>query len=101
MDLKYYKDRISDELVGAKWYAKNAIETKALNPEASKVFLEMSSTELEHAASLFSMFRDYYSKISKVYDEVPEYISEIKEEIVDNYTEMSTKVKFLHEMYKK
>lgn len=101
MDLQYFKEQIEDELKGAKCYAKNAIEVKAMNPDWGKKFLEMSDAELTHAASLYKMFREYYARISEAYEEVPSYMAKINKEVVDVYTEMTAKIKYMHEMYTK
>ena len=99
MDAKYFKERICDELDGAKHYAKKAIEIKPMNLEWSRMLIEMSSAELKHAEYLYKMFGEYYKKISEAYTTVPSYITDIREEIVDMYTECGAKVKAIHEMY--
>ena len=56
MDAQYFKDNISDELDGATCYIKRAIEIKGMSPDWAKMFVDMSATELDHAAKLWKMF---------------------------------------------
>lgn len=100
MDAYYFKEQIHDELHGAKAYIKRAIEFKAMNPTWAKTFAEMSAGELEHASHLYKMFQEYYSKLASTYEKIPEYIEEINCCILDEYTECSAKVKYLHDMFK-
>lgn len=99
MDLKYFQCHITDELKGSRNYAKRAIEIKPMSPSWGKLFLEMSANELEHAKNLYTMFEEYYKKISDTYDKVPDYLKAGREEIVDMYTECSAKIKYMHSMY--
>lgn len=100
MDAEYFKDQICDELKGAKCYAKKAIEIKAMAPSWSKMFIEMSSAELEHAKYLYKMFEEYYMKVSDEFkSKLPDYIEDIKEDIDEMYTKYTMKTKYLHEMY--
>ena len=99
MDLEYFRDKICDELCGAKDYAKRAIEIKAMNSSWGKMLLEMSAAELSHATNLYRMFEEYYQIIQKHYTVVPEYVDDIRDEIVETYTEEYTKVKTIHDMY--
>lgn len=99
MDLKYFKCHIEEELDGAKDYVKRAIEIKPMSSSWGKLFLEMSANELEHAKNLYTMFEEYYKKISETYDKVPDYIEDGKNCIVDMYTECTAKIKYMHSMY--
>ena len=101
MDIYYFKDQICDELDGAKCYAKNAIEIKAMNTEWAKMFLEMSMAELDHASKLWKMSEQYYKIISDNYKTIPDYIEEVHKEIVNEYTEKSARIRYMHEMYNK
>lgn len=101
MDLEYFKDQICEELHGAKCYIKNAIEIKAMAPNWSPLLVEMSAAELKHAANLYTMAQEYYTKVTAQYNEVPHYLKEMWDCIVDNYTEKTAKVKYMHEMYNK
>ena len=100
MDLCYFKDHICEELDGAKDYIKQAMEIKAMNPTWTKTLTQMSAEELGHAANLYSMFMEYYNIIEKSYgvENVPEYITEMKEEVSEMYTKKSAKVRYLHDM---
>lgn len=101
MDLEYFKEQIEDELHGAKCYAKNAIEIKAMSPNWANKFLEMSATELNHATNLYNMAQEYHKKISESFNEVPKYIDDTWKYIADIYADKSAKVKYIHDMYNK
>lgn len=98
MDAKYFKNQICDELNGAKCYIKKAIELKPMAPAWSKMLVEMSAAELKHAEYLYKMFGEYYQQMATTYKTVPQYIQDIREEIVDVYTDMSAKIKLMHGM---
>ena len=102
MDARYFKEQILDELEDAKCYVKNAVEIKAMDAEWGKMFLEMSASELDHAAKLWKMFEKYYKIMSDTYKNgVPEYIEEMHKEVAQEYPEKVAKVKYMHEMYNK
>lgn len=101
LDIEYFKCQIHDELHGAKCYIKLAMLTKTSNPMWSKAFVDMSATELGHATQLYKMFEDYYDSLKTSYKDVPEWIEECRDKIVDMYTEKFAKVKLMHEAYNK
>lgn len=101
MNLDYFKESIFDELCGAEDYIKNAIEIKPMNPSWSKTLVEMSSAELSHAANLFKMYQEYYKLLTDSYKEVPMAMKEFNKDIIDRYTEMSAKVRHIHDLYAK
>lgn len=101
MDAHYFKERICEELEGAKCYAKDAIEIKAMNSDWGKMLLEMSAGELDHATKLWKMFDQYYKIISDAYKTVPDYIEELHREAASMYAEKAAKVRYMHEMYNK
>ena len=100
MNVCYFKDKIPDELYGAKEYIKRAIEIRLMNPSWAKDLVEMSSAELEHATKLYKMFQEYYSKLKDLYKEIPEYIQDAHKEITEEYTKCSVEIKYLHEMFR-
>lgn len=100
MDAYYFKEHISEELEGAEHYIEMAMECKADGLSWSKTFAEMSKTELEHAANLFTMFTEYYRQ----FDDKPDlisYMEPFRNQIVDDYMKRSSEVKYMHEMYSK
>lgn len=101
MDAKYFEEHIMEELNGACDYIKKAIELKAMDPAMSKILVEMSAAELDHAAKLHTMFGTYYAKVTGAYKEPPGYLKEIKDDIDAAYPEMSANVLRMHEMYKR
>lgn len=101
MDLQYFKDHICEELDGAKEYIQLAIELKAMDSSWAKNLVDMSAAELDHASKLFKMFESYCDLISEPYDEVPEYISDCHKKVIKMYTEKSSAVRYMHDMYNK
>lgn len=102
MGLEYFKDQIEEELCGAKDYVKKAIEVRAMNLTWGKTLYEMSIEELEHATKLYKMFEEYYMKLSATYDNnPPEYLTNIRAEILECVTEKTAKVRYLQDMFNK
>lgn len=102
MYFNWFYESLKEEIDGAMTYAKMAIELKAMNDKMSKTFYDMAVQEGEHAKHLFQMSLDYYDKITSVYNpsEIPTYLTDIKEKIVDCYTSKSVEMKLLFSMYK-
>ena len=101
MNAEYFKEHICEELDGACDYIKKAIELKAMDVAMSKIFVDMSAAELNHATQLHKMCGEYYAKVTGVYKEAPEYLAETKDFIEDVFPEKSAKILLMHEMYKK
>ena len=100
MDAYYFKEHIFEELDGAKEYIVRAQECKADGIEWARTFADMSAKELEHAASLFKMFNDYY----KQFDDEPDlrrYMEPFRNELVEDYMRYSSQIKYMHEMFNK
>lgn len=100
MNIWYFKEKIPDELDGAKDYIKRAIEIRAMHSPWAKQLVDMSSNELEHATMLYKMFQEYYAKMDAEFKELPDYIKEAKEMLDEKYTKCSAEIKYLHEIYK-
>ena len=100
MDLQFLRDQIKDELNDSKMYAKLAIELKPMTEVWSKKFIEMSADEHKHATILYSMFNDYCSKLSEKYDEMPEYIDEIRSDVIDSFASCTAVIKAMWDIYK-
>ncbi len=101
MNLEYFKDKIYDELCGAKEYIIKAMEIKAMDPSWGKMFSSMSEMELSHAENLYKMANEYYAKVSKAYSTPPVYMSNLHKDIVDCYAKMYSEIKLMHEAYNK
>lgn len=99
--VKYFHDQIKEELEGAIEYAKQAFVMKAMDPNWSKSFIEMASQELNHAGKLYGMFEQFYQISSKSINEMPEYIDEARENIIECYTAKHSMVKNLIDLYNK
>lgn len=99
MNQLYLKEHLCEELKGAKEYIKRAIEIKAMDASWGKMLYEMSIQELSHADNFFKMAQDYYNKVTSVYKEAPDYLDECMDEIVDMYTEESSAIKMMQNMY--
>lgn len=104
MNLQYFYDQICEELHGAKDYVINAMEIRAMDTNWAGTLVSMSAVELTHADNLYKMFEQYYAIIAKSYgtpDKVPEYISDMRENITKMYLEETAAIKIMHETYKK
>lgn len=104
MNLEYFKNQICEELHGAKDYIVNAMEIRAMDQTWSSTLVSMSATELSHADNLYKMFEQYYSIITKSYgtpDKVPDYLTSMRDDIVEMYMTESAAIKYMHETYKK
>ncbi|MBR4377273.1 MAG: hypothetical protein IKP50_00075 [Bacilli bacterium] len=99
--LEYFKKLMWEELDGAKEYIKLALEFKATYPEWGKMFVDMSTAELNHATNIYKMAEMSYTETKGAYKEVPEWIDEMWKCIVDKYAHCSAKIKYMHEMYNK
>lgn len=100
MNLDYFIDNITEELEGSIAYIKMAAEVRAMNPNWAKIFVDMSSTELTHATSLFKMLEEYYSRLMNSYNQnLPDWMSEQYEHICKLYLTESANIKHMHEVY--
>lgn len=99
MNSEYFKEHIEEELEGALDYIKQAIEIKPMNSSWAKDFAEMSKNELEHASGIYEKYGEYYGKLAKSYDMVPDCISEMWHDTATMYAELSAKVLHMHEMF--
>ena len=99
--LEYFRDQIMDELHGAKNYIKLAMQSKGTHPAWAKMFVEMSSAELGHAANLYKMFNEETDALKRAYTVIPEELSDIIEYVTDEYTKCYAQVKYMHEAYNK
>lgn len=100
MDLEFLRNQIKDELHDSKMYAKLAIELKPMTEVWSKKFLEMSADEHKHATILYGMFNEYCSKLSEKFDEMPEYIGEIRSDVVESFASCTAVIKEMWNIYK-
>lgn len=101
MDVKYFKSQIVDELEGALNYIRKAIEMRLSYPAWSKMFAQMSEAEVDHSSKLYDMFEEYCRHVTeKNGGDTPSYLRSVHHELMDEYSEMMTKIHRLHEMYK-
>lgn len=102
MTLLYFKQRIDEELEGAKEYIQDAISLKETHPAWAKNFAEMSEVELGHAKKLLEMFNSYYAEKFPSSDKaVPDAMEEVREDFMASYTKCYTDVLRMHELFKK
>lgn len=99
LNTEYFEDKICDELKGAKCYALEALELKSTHPQWAKTLLDMSGTELAHAANLYKMYEEYYSAMISGYSSVPAKFQKQHDELAQAYMDKSANVKYMHEMY--
>lgn len=99
MDVCYYNSQIKEELEGATAYINRAISCKHEHPEWAAIFAKMSDAELEHATNLVKIFEDDYKNETAGMNPVPTIYSGIRSSLLSMYTEYSSKVKYLHQIY--
>jgi ferritin len=99
--LEHLKEKLHEELCGAAEYIKSALESKAEHPNWAKMFMDMSSAELNHASNLYKMSEEYYKTAISTYSTPPKYIEDIWKEIVDCYVTKGANVRAMQEMYNK
>lgn len=100
MNIWYFKEKIPDELEGAKDYIKRAIEIRAMHAPWAKQLVDMSEKELEHATTLYKMFQEYYAKLDAEFKELPDYVKDARTMLDEKYTKCSAEIKNLHEIYR-
>lgn len=104
MDICYYNSQLKDELDGAFDYVKRAILIKKDHPIWADLYKKMSLAELDHAATIMKIFEEDYKAV--LADEqnkgnTPVYLNDARKSIIDMYTEFSSKVNYLHDVYSK
>lgn len=101
IDICYYNAQIKDELDGAADYIKRAINEKGVHPQWASYFVKMSSAELEHAATLVSIFSEAYRAEKEATDDsyAAEILDDVFETINDMYAEFAAKVRYMHAIY--
>lgn len=99
--VKYFEEHIKEELDGAIEYVKNAFVMKAMDPNWSKSFIDMATQELNHAGKLYGMFEQFYQNASKSMSEMPEYIDETRDNIIECYITKHSMVKNMIDLYSK
>lgn len=102
MYLSWFHEELKEEIAGAKTYIKKALEVKAMSEKMAKTFYEMAIQESEHAKNIYTMSMEYFDKIASAYsvDTIPEYLCEIRDNIIDCYTKEAIDLKMLIAMYK-
>lgn len=100
MDIEYLACHIKEELSGSKDYAKKALELKPMTEAWSKKFYEMSVEEHKHATNFYQMFNEYCSKMSSSLTDMPDYVKEIRTEVVDKYADCTAAIKAMWELLK-
>lgn len=100
MDITYLYDKIKEELHGSKCYIKTALELKPMTETWAKKFFMMSQDEHAHATNFYNMFNEYCSKMSESAVDLPEYVKDMRKEIVDEYAECTATIKAMWELYK-
>ena len=100
MDVEYLAHKVKDELKGSKEYIKIALELKPMADAWAKKFYMMSVDEYTHATNFYNLFNEYCSKIAESVMDLPDYISELRKEIVDMYAECSVEIKGMQDLYK-
>lgn len=93
--LTYFKEHIKEELEGSKDYAEKAIEVKAKHPKWAKVFIEMSTEEMNHANKLKRMLDVCRTEST----ESSEEDDRAYKEIMDDFVKTINSVKGIRDFY--
>ena len=102
MDLyTYYKEKIMDELDGAREYAIAAFNIKPMDTTSAKTYIDMAIGELGHATKLYGMFEEYRQTSSKSVTNMPDCIKDICNEIIDHYVTNYAEVKNMVDLFTK
>ena len=92
--IKKYVERIEDEVCGAKEYAENALEAKAVgdNDRYAK-YRAMAQDELNHAMTIHSFAAQDIEKLKAVYPTIPQDMMDKWEHAHNEYVEKAAWVK--------
>ena len=89
--IKDLSKRIKEELHDAEWYAKQALEQKAINPDVADMYHRLAREEVDHADMLHDKVVAMIRKASAEKD-VPPVMREMwawqHEEIVEEHAEV-------------
>lgn len=77
-----------------------ALELKPMTDSWSKKFYTMSMEEHAHATNFYNMFNEYCSKVAGTVTDLPDYIVNMRKEIIDTYAECTASIKAMWELYK-
>lgn len=99
VNTEYFKNKIMDELEGAKCYIMNALELKSSHLSWAKTLFDMASIEMAHAANLYRMYEEYYTELQTAYDTMPDYLEECHTEMVTRYAKCVSKLRYMQELY--
>lgn len=96
MNICHYNDMLRDELDGASHYIQEAINCKQEHPTWAQEYAEMSATELSHAATIMEIFEENF----KIENDDSLIAVTAHKAINDMYSEFSSKIKYMHDIYK-
>lgn len=99
MDAKYFKCQIMEELDGAEDYIKRSIEIKPMTITWGKKFRDMASQEMEHAKTLYSLYKEYMVSQNKNRESIPDYMMSIDEKIEEGFMKRYADIKRLIDYY--
>lgn len=82
MNPKYFKDKISTELIASEEYMKKAIDSMKSYPKWSYTFKVMSDDRYNHAEQLYKMFMELYINSN----DQETYLNSLRDAIVEMFT---------------
>ena len=96
--IKEVSKRIKEELHDAEWYAKEALEHKAMHPDVAEAYHHLAKEELSHANLLHEKVVTLIRKASAE-KEPPAVMREIWDWQHDEIVEAEVEIRRLIEMY--
>ena len=89
-------ERIDEELEDAREYAELAEEWEE-SPEEMRVFLSLSSQEMEHAHILQGLANRHIAEMHKAHGEIPENVQLLNEHMKKRHAKWSAAIKAEHD----
>lgn len=93
-------DEIEDELKGAKYYIKFALEMKTEEPDVAKTLYNISLQEMEHVKMLHDCVVDIIKEYREEHGEPPADMMAVYEYLHKQQIDKSAYIKTLQTMYK-
>ena len=97
--IKCIADKISEEIEDANAYIDLATEWKEKEPEAAKVFYELSTEEVKHADMLHEVVTKMINEYRETHGEPPEPMLFVYDYLHGKQIENSMRVKVKQKMY--
>jgi hypothetical protein len=98
--IKEISNQIEEEIEGAEWYAKRAIQYKEEYPELAKVLYEISTEEMHHVGLLHAEVVKIIEEYRKQRGDPPAPMLAVYEYLHEKQIEASNKVRMYQGQYR-